>query len=125
MEKTVLIVEDSPETLELLRRVVEKGGYKTVLANDGEKGLNYARRYMPDLIVLDRLLPRMNGLQVCKKLKNEPDTEDIPIIFLSVLDGEKDIIGGLKAGADDYMKKPFSPDELLARIERVLYRYKK
>ena len=125
MEKTILIVEDSPETLELLRRVLEKGGYKTTLATDGEKGFSYAQRYLPDLIVLDRLLPKMNGLQVCRKIKELKALENIPIIMLTVLDAEKDIIDGLKAGADDYMKKPFSPDELLARIERVLYRCKK
>ena len=122
MEETILIVEDSPEMLELLKRVLEKEGYKTVLAKDGEKGFNYAKQYLPHLIVLDRLLPRMNGLQICKKLKELPPTKNIPIIFLSVLDSEKDIIDGLKAGADDYIKKPFSPDEFLARVERILFR---
>lgn len=125
MEETILIVEDSPETLGLLRRIIEKSGYKTVLANDGEKGLSYAQRYKPDLILLDPLLPKMNGLHICKKLKSIEETEAIPIIFLTVLDSERDIIDGLKAGADDYIKKPFSPDELLARIERALFRYKK
>jgi len=125
MEETILIVENKLEALELLKRIIEKDGYKTILANDGEKGLTYANRYLPDLIVLERLLPKMNGLQVCKILKENKTTEDIPIIFLSVLDLEKDIIDGLKAGADDYIKKPFSPDELLTRIERVLSRYKK
>ena len=125
MEKTILIVEDSPETLELLRRVIEKAGYKTILANDGEKGFTYAKRYHPDLIVLDRLLPQMNGLQVCNKVKELQVTQNIPIIMLTVLDSEKDIIDGLKAGADDYIKKPFSPDELLARIVRVMSRYSK
>jgi DNA-binding response OmpR family regulator len=122
MEETILIVEDSPETLELLRRVLEKEGYKTVLANDGEKGFNYAKQHLPHLIVLDRLLPKMNGLQICKKLRGLQPTKDIPIIFLSVLDSEKDIIDGLKAGADDYIKKPFNPDEFLARVERILHR---
>ncbi len=124
MNETILIVEDSLETLELLRRVIEKQGYKAVLAGDGEKGLSYARRFSPDLIILDRLLPKMNGLQVCNTLKSDQSTENIPIIFLSVLDSEKDIVEGLKSGADDYIRKPFSPDELVARIERVLYRYK-
>ena len=122
MEETILVVEDSPETLELLRRVLEKEGYKTILANDGEKGFNYAKQYLPHLIVLDRLLPKMNGLQICKKLKEMQPAKDIPIIFLSVLDSEKDIIDGLKAGADDYIKKPFNPDEFLARVERILHR---
>ena len=122
MEETILIVEDSPEMLELLRRIVEKDGYKTILANDGEKGFSYAKQYLPHLIVLDRLLPKMNGLQICKKLKELTATKNIPVIFLSVLDSEKDIIDGLKAGADDYIKKPFSPDEFLARVERILSR---
>jgi two-component system phosphate regulon response regulator PhoB len=123
MPKTILIVEDTPETLELLRRIIEKGGYKTLLATDGEKGVQYALKYNPDLIVLDRLLPKLPGLQVCKRLRQIEAARNIPIIFLSVLDSENDIVDGLKAGGDDYITKPFSPDELLARIERVLYRY--
>jgi len=125
MQETILIVEDTPETLELLRRIIEKEGYSTVLANDGEKGLNYAQKYKPDLILLDRLLPKMNGLQICKKLREMREMDGTPVIFLTVLDSEKDIVDGLKSGADDYITKPFSPDELLARVERVLFRYKK
>jgi len=121
---TILIVEDTPETLELLRRLIEKEGYFTILANDGEKGWQYALKYAPDLILLDRLLPKLPGLQVCRKLRQHEASAETPIIFLSVLDAEKDIVDGLKAGADDYVTKPFSPDELLARIERVLHRYK-
>ncbi len=122
MAETILIVEDNPETLELLRRVMERDGYATILANDGEKGLSYAGRYMPDLIILDRLMPKLNGLQVCRKLKEQESTRHIPIVFLTILDSEQDIIEGLKAGADDYITKPFSPDELSVRIERVLFR---
>jgi len=125
MEKSILIVEDSPETLELLRRIVENEGYITIVANDGEKGYKYALKHKPDLIILDRLLPYMDGLTICKKLKENPETKNIPIIFLSILDTEKDIIEGLKCGADDYMKKPFSPNELLARIETIINRYEK
>jgi len=125
IKDTILIVEDTPETLELLRRVIEKGGYRTILANDGEKGLQYALKYKPDLIILDRLLPKLPGLQVCEKLRQTESMHNTPIIFLSVLDSEKDIIDGLKSGGDDYVTKPFSPDELLARIERVLFRYKR
>jgi two-component system phosphate regulon response regulator PhoB len=125
MPETILIVEDTPETLELLRRIIEKEGYKTLLANDGEKGVQYALKYNPDLVILDRLLPKLPGLQVCKRLRQVEAMKHIPIIFLSVLDSEKDIVDGLKAGGDDYVTKPFSPDELLARIERVLYRYNK
>lgn len=125
IKDTILIVEDSPETLELLRRVIEKEGYRTILANDGEKGLQYALKYKPDLIILDRLLPKLPGLQVCNRLRQNASMHDTPIIFLSVLDSEKDIIDGLKSGGDDYITKPFSPDELLARIERVLFRYKR
>jgi len=124
MNETILIVEDSLETLELLRRIIEKQGYRAILAGDGEKGLSYARRFYPDLIILDRLLPKMNGLQLCETLKSDRSTEEIPIIFLSVLDSEKDMVEGLKSGADDYIRKPFSPDELIARIERVLHRYR-
>ena len=123
MEKYILIVEDSPEILELLKRIVENSGYRSIVANDGEKGYKYALEYRPDFIILDRLLPFMDGLTICKKLKENPETSDIPIMFLSILDSEKDIVEGLKAGADDYMKKPFSPDELIARIERILKRY--
>jgi DNA-binding response OmpR family regulator len=125
MNKTVLIVEDSLETLELLRRIIEKQGYTAILASDGEKGLSYAQRFSPAIIILDRLLPKMDGLQVCRILKAESAAEDIPIIFLSVLGSEKDIVEGLKSGADDYIRKPFSPDELIARVETVLRRYQK
>jgi DNA-binding response OmpR family regulator len=122
MAETILVVEDNPETLELLRRIMERDGYKTILANDGEKGLKYARQNLPDLVILDRLMPKLNGLQLCKKLKEEEDTRHIPVIFLTILDSEMDVIDGLKAGADDYVTKPFSPDELSARVERVLFR---
>ena len=122
MAETILIVEDNLETLELLRRIMERDGYKTILANDGEKGLRYASRYKPTLIILDRLMPKLNGLQVCRKLKEQDNTRHIPVVFLSILDSEQDIIDGLKAGADDYITKPFSPDELSVRIERVLFR---
>ena len=125
MEKLILIVEDSPETLELLRRIVENSGYKSIVANDGEKGYKYAIEHKPDFIILDRLLPFMDGLTICKRLKEKPETRDIPIMFLSILDTERDIIEGLRCGADDYMKKPFSPDELLARMEAIMRRYKK
>lgn len=122
MAETILIVENNPETIELLRRIMERDGYTTILANDGEKGLSYAFRYMPDLIILDRLIPKLNGLQLCRKLKEQENTRHIPVVFLTMLDGEQDIIDGLKAGADDYISKPFSPDELSVRVERVLFR---
>lgn len=125
MEKTILIIEEHPDTLELLRRVLDKGGYKTIIATDGEKGLEYAKRFLPDLILMERLLTKLNGLQVCSKLKEGEETKNIPVIFLTVLDSENDIIEGLNTGADDYIKKPFSPDELLARIARVLSRYRR
>jgi len=125
MDNTILIVEDTPETLELLKRIVEKGGFSTILANDGEKGLDYARRFKPNLVILDRLLPGMNGLQICREIRRNGTLQDTAVIFLSVLDSEKDIVEGLRAGADDYLTKPFSPDELMARIGRVLSRYAK
>ncbi len=125
MEKIILIVEDSPDTLELLRRIVENSGFRSIIASDGEKGYRYAIEHKPDFIILDRLLPFMDGLTVCKRLKANPETENIPILFLSILDSEKDIVEGLRAGADDYMRKPFSPDELVARIERIIHRYEK
>lgn len=123
MKRTILIIDENPQTLELLQRFLEHEGYNTVIANDGEKGLRYIQRHLPHLVLLERLLPRLNGLQVCKKLRGNEATRRVPIIFLTILDSETDIITGLKAGADDYIKKPFSLDELLARIERVLARY--
>jgi DNA-binding response OmpR family regulator len=122
MAETILIVEDNLETLELLRRILERDGYETILASDGEKGLRYAKRDLPDLVILDRLMPKLDGLQVCRKLKEQDTTRHIPIVFLSILDSERDVIDGLKAGADDYITKPFSPDELSVRVERVLFR---
>jgi DNA-binding response OmpR family regulator len=121
MAELILIAEDHPETLELLRRIIEKEGFSTVLANDGEKALEYALHEQPDLVLLERLLPRVNGLQVCGRIKEEIAA---PVMFLSVLDSEADIVDGLRAGADDYLTKPFSPVELTARIQRVLARYR-
>lgn len=123
MPEKILIAENHSHTLEMLRRIIEKEGYQTILANDGEKALQYIHRYRPDLILTERLLPKITGLQICRKL-NTHTIGQIPVIFLSVLDSELDIMEGLRAGADDYLTKPFSPDELNARIERVLARYR-
>ena len=124
MKERILIVEDEKDITKMLDYNLKKEGFKTILAYDGEDGLDYARREQPDLIVLDLMLPHIDGLEVCKALKKEDKTSGIPIIMLTAKTQETDKILGLELGADDYMTKPFSPRELVARIKAVLRRGK-
>lgn len=119
---SVLIVEDDPDIVELLQYTLEREGYPVMVAQNGEKGLAEARRRKPGLIVLDLMLPGLDGLEVCKALKAEEATKGIPIVMLTAKGEESDIVLGLEFGADDYVKKPFSPRELVARIRTVLRR---
>ena len=119
---SVLIVEDDPDIVELLQYTLEREGYPVMVAQNGEKGLAEARRRKPGLIVLDLMLPGLDGLEICKALKAEDATKGIPIVMLTAKGEESDIVLGLEFGADDYVKKPFSPRELVARIRTVLRR---
>ena len=121
-KENILVVDDEEDVLELVRYNLDKNGYKTEIATTGESALTKARAKLPDLIILDLMLPGIDGLEVCKKLKSETKTQNIPIIMLTAKGEETDIVTGLELGADDYVTKPFSPKILLARIRRILHR---
>lgn len=119
---TVLIVEDEVAIVTMLRYNLEREGFKVLATGDGEEAVNIVREQNPDIIVLDWMLPGMTGVEVCKQLRWDQQTKNIPIIMLSARGEEGDRIRGLDSGADDYMVKPFSPSELIARIHAVFRR---
>ena len=118
----ILVIEDDPDILELIQFNLEKHSFKVSTAASGELGLQFAKEFQPDLILLDVMLPTMDGHTVCRNLKEIPETKNIPIIMLTAKNEESDIVVGLELGADDYMGKPFSPRELYARIKALLRR---
>lgn len=122
MTPYVLLVEDDDALSMLLRYNLEKDGYAVGLANDGEEALIMASERLPDLVILDWMLPKVPGIEVCRRLRAKPDARNIPIIMLSARGEETDRIRGLDIGADDYITKPFSTTELLARVRAVLRR---
>jgi len=124
MKEKVLIVEDEKDIIKMLEYNLKKEGYRILSARDGEDALDLAIRELPDLVILDLMLPGMDGLEVCKELKKEAKTAPIPVIMLTAKSQESDKVLGLELGADDYMTKPFSPRELIARIKAVLRRTK-
>ncbi len=117
----ILVVDDDPRLRELVSITLERAGYQTVTARDGQMALTHAMRDAPDLVVLDVGLPEIDGLEVCRRLRAR---SDIPILFLTARDDEIDRVLGLELGADDYVTKPFSPRELVARIKAILKRSK-
>jgi len=119
---TILLIEDEKNIAELVRYNLEQEGYRVLSARDGEVGLQVVERERPDLILLDVLLPRLDGLEVCRKLKQSQMGCHIPVIMLTAKASESDKVAGLELGADDYVTKPFSPRELVARIRAVLRR---
>jgi DNA-binding response OmpR family regulator len=120
--RKVLIIEDERDIQDLIRHYLEKDGFRTRTASDGAAGLAAARQEHPDLIVLDLMLPGLDGLELCKKLRAETATALTPVIMLTAKAEESDKIVGLELGADDYLTKPFSPKELVARIKALLRR---
>ncbi len=124
MREKILIVEDEKDIVKMLDYNLKKEGFRTVSCNDGERALDLANREHPDLILLDLMLPNLDGLEVCKELKKQDKTASIPVIILTAKAQESDKIVGLELGADDYVTKPFSPRELIARIKAVLRRIK-
>ena len=118
----ILVVDDEEDILELLRYNLQREGYRTQCSKSGEEALDLARSEQPDLIVLDLMLPGMDGLEVTKALKSADQTKDIPIVMLTAKGEEPDIVAGLELGADDYVTKPFSPRILAARVRAVLRR---
>lgn len=118
----IILVEDDEDIQQLVEYNLLKEGYKVTCTESGEEGLALARREMPDLLLLDLMLPGIDGLQVCRSLKQDPATKKLPIIMLTAKGEESDVVSGLEMGADDYVPKPFSPKILLARIRAVLRR---
>ena len=117
---TILIVDDSPTDRALLRAALQPKGFRLLSANDGDEGLATARREHPDLVLLDVILPRQNGFQVCRQLKAEAGTRDIKVVLVTSKTQPSDRFWGLKQGADEYLTKPFTPEELLLAVERHL-----
>lgn len=124
METSVLIVEDEAAIVTLLRYNLEREGFKVYSTGDGEEAVAMVKDYQPDIIVLDWMLPSMSGVEICKQLRWNPETKSIPIIMLSARGEEGDRIRGLDSGADDYIVKPFSPAELIARIRAIFRRFR-
>ena len=122
MKPKILIVDDEPDALEVLGFKLRESGYVPLFAKDGTRALTIARDERPALIVLDLMLPEVDGLEVCKILRRDPNTAAIPIIMLTARAAEMDRVLGLELGADDYVTKPFSPRELLLRIKKLLVR---
>jgi two-component system phosphate regulon response regulator PhoB len=120
--KKILIVDDEADILELLDYNLSRHGYAVIRASDGDEALEAVQRERPDLIVLDLMLPGIDGLEVCRTLKTEAATRATPVIMLTARGEEADVVTGLELGADDYVTKPFSPRVLLARIRAVLRR---
>lgn len=121
-KKTILIVEDEEDILALIHYNLTREGYKVLTATSGEQGVKLACEHQPDLVVLDLMLPGIDGLQVCRELKQRDNTRQIAVIMLTAKGEEADIVTGLELGASDYVTKPFSPRVLLARIKAVLRR---
>ncbi|MBC2696328.1 MAG: response regulator transcription factor [Desulfobacteraceae bacterium] len=124
-KECILVVDDEEDILELVRYNFAREGYQVISASSGEKCLKNARSEKLDLIVLDLMLPGMDGLEVAKKLKSDSKTKHVPIIMLTAKGEEADIVTGLELGADDYVTKPFSPRILVARVRAVIRRKKK
>ncbi len=118
--RTVLVVDDSPTAQRIIRLAVEAGGYRVLSASDGDEAIAVAMREIPDLIVLDIILPKKNGFQVCRHLKAFPETCGIKVVLLSSKNHEMDILWGKRQGADGYLTKPFDAGQLVSCIDAVL-----
>jgi two-component system phosphate regulon response regulator PhoB len=121
-KERILVVDDEEDLLELVRYNLTREGYRVTCVSTGEDAIEQARRDLPDLIILDLLLPNVDGLEVCRRLKGDSKTKHVPILMLTAKTEEADVVAGLELGADDYMTKPFSPRVLLARVKAVMRR---
>jgi two-component system phosphate regulon response regulator PhoB len=122
MKPKILVVDDEPDALELIQYNLKASGYDVVTAADGDEAIKKARSTHPALVILDVMLPEIDGLEVCKTLRREPATSTVPIIMLTAKAAEIDRVLGLELGADDYVTKPFSPRELVLRVKAMLRR---
>src|SRR5450756_1855870 len=120
--ESVLVVDDEPDILELVKYNLDKEGYQVTVVATGEDALAATRTKMPDIVILDLMLPGVDGLEVCRRLRGDPKTRNIPIVMLTAKGDEADVVTGLELGASDYVTKPFSPRVLTARIRAVLRR---
>ena len=118
----ILIIEDDPDIVELLRYNLERESYRVTSAGTGVEGLAQLERERPDLLILDLMLPEISGFEVCRRLRRNPELQSLPVIMLTARSEEADVIAGIELGADDYITKPFSPRELVARVGAVLRR---
>ena len=117
--KTILVVDDAPNIIELVRLYLEGAGFATISAGDGPAGVELHRKHRPDLVILDLMLPGMDGFEVCRAIRREADT---PVLMLTARSDDVDAIVGLELGADDYVTKPFNPRALVARVKAILRR---
>jgi DNA-binding response OmpR family regulator len=118
----ILVIEDEPDIVEVITYNLTREGYEVRSAKDGDEGLRMTRQEKPALVLLDLMLPGVDGVEICRRLKADPATQTIPIIMVTAKGDESDVVLGLGVGADDYVKKPFSPKELVARVRAVLRR---
>ncbi len=121
-KETLLVIEDDADIVEIIQYNFEREGYRIIAASNGEKGIDAAKARRPALVILDLMLPGQDGIEVCKRLRADAETRNIPIVMLTAKGEESDVIVGLGVGADDYVTKPFSPKELISRIGAVLRR---
>lgn len=121
-KKNVLVVEDDEDILELIAYNLKKDGFAVTQATTGEDALAKVRRSPPQIILLDLMLPSLDGLEVCRRLRSDPKSRDIPLVMVTAKGEEADVVSGLELGADDYITKPFRPRELVARVRAVLRR---
>jgi two-component system phosphate regulon response regulator PhoB len=122
LKSKILIVDDEPETLEIVEFNLKQAGFEVTCALDGETALKKAKQVLPALIILDLMLPEVDGMEVCKLLRRDPATSNIPVIMLTAKATELDRVLGLELGADDYLTKPFSTRELVLRVKKLLER---
>jgi two-component system alkaline phosphatase synthesis response regulator PhoP len=120
----IVIAEDEPDIRDLIMFTLRFAGFEVIAGNNGEEGFELAKREKPDLIMMDVRMPRMTGYEACKKIKADPELEHIPVIFLSAKGQEAEIQSGMDVGAEEYLLKPFAPDQLTERVRAVLAKYK-
>ena len=118
--KIILIIDDDEETCELIENVLSGDGYRVFMANKCEEALNMLKRVSPDLIMIDIVMPEMNGIELCQKIKNNHSFKNVPVIMMTCYDNEERKAGGYIAGANDYIVKPFSVDELTSKVKNEL-----
>ena len=118
--KRILVIEDDKDIIELVRYNLEKDGYHVAASGDGATGLAQVRKAPPDLLILDLMLPKLSGIEICKEVRKDVTLNRLPVLILTAKGEEADRVVGLELGADDYVTKPFSPIELVARVRRAL-----